>query len=170
MKPGLMLVALLPVFLLTFLPALPARAGLPEGKQYLRAGAWPQALIEFNTAAGQGSPAAAYYLGLMHKNGLGVARDSVVAARHFETAAQGGIAAAMFVLANMLLAGDGVAVDEDAARRWNDRAADMDYPEAVMQRALGLANGSMGYLRDDAEAQQQMKAAAHAMTHRPEAP
>lgn len=167
MTPALMLVAALALS-----PASPAHAGVPEGKEYLRAGAWSQALIEFNAAAKQGkdSAAAAYYLGLMHKNGMGVARDSAVAARHFETAAQGGIAAAMFVLANMLLAGDGLARDDDAARRWNERAADLDYPEAVMQKAIGLSDGSMGYQRDAGQAEQQMKEARHALGHRPQEP
>ncbi|MBJ7313772.1 tetratricopeptide repeat protein [Rugamonas sp. CCM 8940] len=148
----------------------PARP-VDEGKQYLRGSAstpanWPKALALFGGAAKSGDPAAAYYLGLMYRNGMGVARDSRAAARWLEFAAKRQVPAAMFVLANMLLSGEGVARDELAARRWIEKAADLEYAEAVMAMALGLRDGSMGFERNEALAEVQMREAAHALRHR----
>lgn len=145
------------------------------GKLYLHGGAGvpvdlARAFVHFDSAARRGSASAAYYLGLMYKNGQAVPRDSAAAARQFAVAANGGLPQAMFLLANMLLAGDGVERDELAARSWLDRADDMEYPEAAMAKAIGLRTGSMGYARDDVLAEQQMKVAEHAMRHRPAQP
>jgi TPR repeat protein len=143
-----------------------------RGKLALRAGPeqWPQALALFDSAQRQGDPAAAYYLGLMLKNGEGGLRDSAAAARHLAFAAEHNVAAAMFVLANMLAAGEGVARDMQAARGWIERADALDYPEAALAKAIGLRDGSMGFTPDAAQAEQQMKVAAHAMQHRPPEP
>jgi TPR repeat protein len=150
---------------------LPAAAALDQAKQYLRGTSatpanWPKALALFGGAAKSGDPAAAYYLGLMYRNGMGVARDSRTAARWLEFAANRQVPAAMFVLANLLLVGEGVARDELAARRWIEKAADLEYPEAVMAMALGLRDGSMGFERNEALAEVQMREAAHALRHR----
>lgn len=150
---------------------LPAAAALDQAKQYLRGtpatpANWPKALALFGGAAKSGDPAAAYYLGLMYRNGMGVARDSRTAARWLEFAANRQVPAAMFVLANLLLVGEGVARDELAARRWIEKAADLEYPEAVMAMALGLRDGSMGFERNEALAEVQMREAAHALRHR----
>lgn len=146
-----------------------------EGKQYLRGPAakpanWPKAFALFERAARRGDAAAAYYLGLMHKNGMGTVRDSRAAAHWLEFAANREVPAAMFLFANMLLSGEGVARDELAARRWIEKAAELDYPEAAMQMALGLRDGSMGFERNEALAEIHMKEAAHALRHRQQQP
>ncbi len=92
--------------------------------------------------------------------------DSVRAMAHFEAAARLHHPAAMFALSNMLAAGEGAARDETAARRWLERAADLDYPEALQQMALHLHDGSLGYPRDEQRAAQLMRAVAHALQHR----
>jgi TPR repeat protein len=152
-------------------PAAPADLRA-RAKLALRAGpeSWPQALALFDSAQRQGDAASAYYLGLMLKNGQGAPRDSAAAARHLAYAAEHKVAAAMFVLANMLAEGEGVRRDMTAARSWIDRADALDYPEAALAKAIGLRDGSMGFTPDAAQAEEQMKAAAHAMQHRPAEP
>ena len=154
----------------------PAASGrgvdLAPAKLALRGAAhgWPQAYATFDAAAREGDAGAAYYLALMHKNGMGAPRDSTAAARWLERAAAGGIPPAMFLLANMLYNGDGVARDEVAARAWIERAADLEYPEAALLMAQGLRDGSMGFERDPERAEQQFKEAAHDLQHRPPEP
>ena len=143
-------------------------ADLEAAKLAVRGAApgWPQAYATFDAAARQGDAGAAYYLALMHKNGMGTPRDSTAAARWLERAAAGGIPQAMFLLANMLYGGDGVARDGSAARAWIERAADLEYAEAALLMAQGLRDGSMGFERDPERAEQQFRAAAHALHHR----
>jgi TPR repeat protein len=74
--------------------------------------------------------------------------------------------AAMFALANLYLSGEGVKRDELAARRWIEKAADLEYPEAVMAMAIGLRDGSMGFERNEALAETQMRFANRALAAR----
>jgi TPR repeat protein len=150
----------------------PAAAGpVEEARLYLRGTSsvpanLPKAFSLFSGAAKEGDPLAAYYLGLMYKNGMAVPRDARAAARWLKFAAQRELPAAMFMLANLYLSGDGVPRDDQAARRWIEKAADLEYPEAVMAMAIGLRDGSMGFDRNEALSEAQMKFAAHALQHR----
>lgn len=119
---------------------------------------WPAAFMMFKADAVGGDARAAYYLGLMYRNGMGTGRDSGLAAHWLGVAAAREVPAAMFTLANMLRAGEGLARDETAARKWLEAAAEREYPEALQQMALAEP--------DPARAGQLMKEAAHAMTHR----
>ena len=143
-------------------PDVPARA-----KVLMRAGdaTQPQARALFEQAAGQGSGPAAYYLGLMHKNGMGGPQDSAAALRWLELAAQRGVAPAMFIVANMLLDSD-----EARARYWLDAACDLEYPEALQQKSVALAEGQMGYAHNEEQSFLYLKMATHAMGHRPPEP
>ena len=134
-----------------------------EAKTLMRAGtaSQPQARALFALAAGQGSGPAAYYLGLMLKNGMGGPQDSAAALRWLELAAQRGLAPAMFIVANMLLAGD-----QARARFWLDAACDANYPEALLQKSVALSEGRMGYAHHEAQAALFLKMAEHAMGHR----
>ena len=149
------------------LGALPLASAEPDvtaqAKTLMRAGeaSQPQARVLFAQAAGQGSGPAAYYLGLMLKNGMGGPQDSAAALRQLELAAQRGVAPAMFILANMLLATDAV-----QARYWLDAACDADYPEALQQKSVALSEGRMGYAHHEAQAALFLKMAEHAMGHR----
>ncbi|MBE3025850.1 tetratricopeptide repeat protein [Janthinobacterium sp. GW458P] len=138
-----------------------------QAKVLMRAGAatQPQARILFEREAGQGSGAAAYYLGLMHKNGMGGPQDGAAALRWLELAAQRGVAPAMFIVANML-----ADTDEARARRWLDAACDLAYPEALQQKSVALAEGRMGYAHNEAQSFLYLKMATHAMGHRPPEP
>lgn len=134
-----------------------------QAKTLMRAGeaSQPQARALFEQAAGQGSGPAAYYLGLMLKNGMGGPQDSAAALRQLELAAQRGLAPAMFIVANMLLA-----TDAAQARYWLDAACDADYPEALQQKSVALSEGRMGYAHHEAQAALFLKMAEHAMGHR----
>lgn len=155
-------------------PAAPVTAAIPapldEARQLLRGPSassadWPRAFTLFKAEAEVGSAAAAYYLGLMYRNGMGVARDSTAAAHWLEKAAQGRVAPAMFLYANMLLSGEGVGRNEAVARRWIEQAAALEHPGAMLQMALALREGSMGFARDEAQYEIYMKEAAHALRH-----
>lgn len=139
-------------------PDLMARA-----KVLMRAGdaSQPQARALFERAAGQGSGPAAYYLGLMHKNGMGGPQDGDAALRWLELAAQRGVAPAMFIAANMLLESD-----EARARYWLDAACDREYPEALQQKSVAVGEGRMGYAHSEEQAALYLKMATHAMGHR----
>jgi TPR repeat protein len=101
---------------------------------------------------------AAYRLGLMVRNGTGVAMDAARAARLIETAAHAGLPQAMFTLSNMLAAGEGVARDEAAARRWLEQAAELGHAAALQELALREP--------DPRKAELLMRQAAHALQHR----
>jgi TPR repeat protein len=142
-----------------------------EARQYLRGSErapanLPKAFHLFSGAAKAGDPLAAYYLGMMYKNGMAVVRDAKAAAQWLQFAANRQMPAAMFALANLYLSGDGVKRDDQAARRWIEKAADLEYPEAVMAMAIGLRDGSMGFDRNEALAETQMRFAHRALAKR----
>ena len=143
-------------------PDVTARA-----KVLMRAGqaTQPQARALFEQAAGQGGGPAAYYLGLMHKNGMGGPQDGAAALRWLELAAQRGVAPAMFIVANLLQDSD-----EARARHWLDAACDLGYPEALQQKSVALGEGRMGYAHSEEQANLYLKMATHAMGHRPPEP
>lgn len=121
----------------------------------------PQARALFEHAAGQGGGPAAYYLGLMFKNGMGGPQDSAAALRWLELAAQRGVAPAMFIVANLLQYSD-----EARARYWLDAACDLEYPEALQQKSVALAEGRMRYAHNEEQSFLYLKMATHAMGHR----
>ena len=153
------------------LGALPLASAEPDvtaqAKTLMRAGeaSQPQARVLFEQAAGQGSGPAAYYLGLMLKNGMGGPQDSAAALRWLELAAQRQVAPAMFIVANMLQDSD-----EARARFWLDAACDLNYPEALQQKSVALAEGRMGYAHNEEQSFLYLKMATHAMGHRPPEP
>ena len=151
--------------------AAPVSAAVEEGRLCLRGSErvpanLPKAFQLFSGAAKAGDPMAAYYLGMMYKNGMAVARDAKAAAQWLQFAAGRQMPAAMFALANLYLSGDGVKRDEQAARRLIEKAADLEYPEAVMAMAIGLRDGSMGFDRNEALAETQMRFANRALAKR----
>ena len=153
------------------LGALPLASAEPDvtaqAKTLMRAGeaSQPQARVLFAQAAGQGSGPAAYYLGLMLKNGMGGPQDSAAALRQLELAAQRGVAPAMFIVANLLQDSD-----EEKARYWLDAACDLGYPEALQQKSVALSEGQKGYAHNEEQGNLYLKMATHAMGHRPPEP
>lgn len=156
----------------TVLVQIPAAAGPVEAARlYLRGSPsvrqdLPKAFNLFRQAANAGDPQGAYYLGLMYRNGMAVARDATAAAHWLRFAADRDLPAAMYQLAQLYLSGEGVKRDEITARRWIEKAAELDYPEAVMAMAIGLRDGSMGFDRNEALSELQMKFANQALQRR----
>lgn len=142
-------------------------AQLMEAKALMRGAPaqQPQARLLFTEAAGQGSGPAAYYLGLMLKNGMGGPQDQAAALHWLEMAAQRQVVPAMFIVANMLLDSD-----QAQARYWLDAACEAEYPEALQQKSVALSEGRMGYAHNEEQAALFLKMAEHAMTHRQSEP
>lgn len=138
-------------------------AQLAQAKALMRGTpvAQPQARTMFADAAGQGSGAAAYYLGLMLKNGAGGPQDQAAALHWLTLAAQRQVLPAMFLVANMLLDSDPA-----QARYWLDAACEAEYPEALQQKSIALSEGRMGYAHNEEQAALYLKMAEHAMGHR----
>ncbi|WP_034177542.1 tetratricopeptide repeat protein, partial [Burkholderia ambifaria] len=128
-------------------------------KDYARA----RALL--GEAAGQGDPAAAYYLGLIYRSGYGIAADPVQAAHWFELASRADIPAADFMLANAYRDGSGVPRDEARALALYRRAAEHELPEAVQTLAMAYRNGELGLRPDADEFHAQWIETAHALKH-----
>ncbi|UEP27591.1 tetratricopeptide repeat protein [Burkholderia sp. B21-007] len=128
-------------------------------KDYARA----RALL--GEAAGQGDPAAAYYLGLIYRSGYGTAADPVQAAHWFELASRADIPAADFMLANAYRDGSGVPRDEARALALYRRAAEHELPEAVQTLAMAYRNGELGLKPDADELHAQWIETAHALKH-----
>ncbi|OBV38207.1 hypothetical protein [Janthinobacterium psychrotolerans] len=143
--------------------ALDAAGQVDQAKVLMRSGeaGGPQARQLFEQAAGQGSGAAAYYLGLMFKNGIGGVQDSATALRWLELAGERQVAPAMFIAANMLAGRDAA-----RARRWLDAACALEYPEALLQKAIALQEGTMAYAKDLKQSALYFRMAEHAMGHR----
>jgi len=128
-------------------------------KDYVRA----RALL--GEAAGQGDPAAAYYLGLIYRSGYGTAADPVQAAHWFEFASRADLPAADFMLANAYREGSGVPRDEARALALYRRAAEHELPEAVQTLAMAYRNGELGLAPDADEFHAQWIETAHALKH-----
>ena len=169
---GVRMLAMVVALLLASSSAVAASAGaaspVEEARRCLRGSEHapanlPRAFQLFSTAAKAGDPLAAYYLGMMYKNGMAVTRDATAAAHWLQFAAKRQMPAAMFALAKLYLSGDGVKRDEQTARRLIEKAADLEYPEAVMAMAIGLRDGSMGFDRNEALAETQMRFANRAL-------
>ncbi|CAI8994980.1 MULTISPECIES: tetratricopeptide repeat protein [Burkholderia] len=128
-------------------------------KDYARA----RALL--GEAAGQGDPAAAYYLGLIYRSGYGTAADPVQAAHWFELASRADIPAADFMLANAYRDGSGVPRNEARALALYRRAAEHELPEAVQTLAMAYRNGELGLKPDADEFHAQWIETAHALKH-----
>lgn len=99
----------------------------------------PAAAAPWYTSAAQHQHAkAALALGLLYKNGNGVARDDAQAAHWLAQAAGLGNAHAMFLLANIYQQGLGVPPDRAKGRRLLEEAAEHEYPPALQELAMAL--------------------------------
>jgi TPR repeat protein len=79
---------------------------------------------------------AAFYVGLAHERGTGVARDPARAAGWFRRAAEEGHPAAQLLWARMLAKGSGVDADLFAAHGWYTRSARAGHPVAQIELEL----------------------------------
>jgi len=147
-----------------------ARGGDPEAAfqlgEMLRAGAVgvpaaPAAAAPWYTVAARHQHAkAALMLGLLYKNGDGVARDAVQAARWLDVASRLGNAHAMFLLSNCYNEGIGVAQDRARGRALLEEAAEHEYPPALQELAMTMQLGDALTPRDTQRAGHLMKEAS----------
>ena len=90
------------------------------------------ALRQFQEAAGQGDPYAAFNLGYMHMRGLGTPPNATAAKAHFEVAARHGLPSAYNGLGALHYEGQaGAPVDYVAARQAFETGALLGDPDAM---------------------------------------
>lgn len=98
--------------------AVPAAGPLDASLDAWRAGEHARAIAAWQRLAEQGDPEATLFLGYIHRNGLGVARDDATAAHWYRKAAEMGQPEAQYELALMYELGLGVPQDPGEATLW----------------------------------------------------
>jgi uncharacterized protein len=151
------------------------RAMLALGKLWLlgAAGVAPDAAkarMWFAQVDAASFPQAAYYLGLIEKNGSDQLRNSVRAAAHFRFGAERGVSEAMYLLGNAYATGDGVDAEPREAMRWYLRAAALEHPQAIQELAYAFARGDTLLPQSDLQAANMRLAMEHALRHPKAAP
>jgi TPR repeat protein len=130
-------------------------ATLTQMPDYGRARHW------FELAAEHGSGKAQYFLGLIYKNGYGVAADPQTASNWFQQSVDHGNADAMFMLGNAYAHGDGVKPDVKRARKLYQAAASLEHPLASQTLAFALQQGELGFARNQDQADEMMLETEH---------
>ncbi|WP_053005695.1 tetratricopeptide repeat protein [Kiloniella spongiae] len=105
-------------------------ADLDKGKSALIKGDYTTALTELRPLAEQGDRTAQYYLGVMYKEGQGVAVDDTLSHQWLTKSAENGDAQAQMMMGMMYHFGSGVEENMDTARKWYQLAADQGLEEA----------------------------------------
>ncbi len=103
--------------------AFPVAAGLPEAVQAFNTADYANAYAEFTALAQEGSATAAYYLGRMYQEGLGVSQDTAQAIHYFEQADRGYNTDASVRLAQMAIKGEGLAQNTPLGIEYLKKAA-----------------------------------------------
>jgi TPR repeat protein len=114
----------------------------------------------YKQAAQQKHAKAALILGMLYKNGDGVARDDVQAARWLNAASELGNPHAMFLLSNIYNEGRGVAQDLAKGRHLLEEAAEHEYPPAIQELAMTVQLGDALSPKDERRAGYLLKEAA----------
>jgi TPR repeat protein len=130
---------------------LAGRSTLEEGQAAYDSGDYAAALRYWKPLADQGTAAAQYKLAGLYQSGLGVDRDSVLAATYIRKAADQGWAEAQSSLSDLYAVGQGVPLDYAQAAIWGRKAAEQGL--AVAQYNLGYSYESgQGVPQDYAQA------------------
>ena len=114
----------------------------------------------YQQAAQQKHAKAALILGMLYKNGDGVARDDAQAAHWLDAASELGNPHAMFLLSNIYHEGRGVAQDLAKARHLLEEAAEHEYPPAIQELALTVQVGDALSPKDERRAGYLLKEAS----------
>ncbi len=121
---------------LVLLAVAPARADLAAGIEAFHLGRGTQAMGTIAPLAEEGDPAAQYWLGRLHDEGLGTAQDKRIAETWFRKAADAGHTEAQRVLGIYRSEGlGGLERDDDLAFGWYRRAADAGNVKAMRNLA-----------------------------------
>lgn len=111
-------------------------------------------------AANHSHARAALMLGMLYKNGDGVARDDGQAAHWLNLASDLGNPHAMFLLSYIYREGRGVAQDSAHARHLLEEAAEHEYPPAIQELAITVQLGDALSPKDERRAGYLLKEAA----------
>lgn len=124
--------------------AAPANADVAAGVAAYLQQDYAAALRQFEAAAKQDDARALNYLGIMHADGIGTARDDGQAATLFSKAALLGLPEAMANLARLHAEGRGVPRDPGAAVAAYRGAARAGFPPAIERMAEIYEKGELG--------------------------
>lgn len=130
----------------TVAPKLPVQgnaqtSAIQEGVAAFQAGAFKEALAKIQPAAEKGNAQAAYWLGQMYENGLGVKMDAGTALTWYHKAAEGGWSDAKFKLGEIYFTGTEDLQDFKKARKWLEQAAHDGNSRAQLDLGQLYANG-----------------------------
>lgn len=143
--------ALSTILLLGILPLQAAQSSLAEGYAAFSRGDYSRARSELMPPAAAGDAAAAYHVGLMYWEGMGVPRNPTVAVTWLASAAEQGHSVAQFILGLAYDQGSGVARDFRLAARWMMEAAERGNADA--QYYLGsYYHAGRGIVQNEVEA------------------
>ena len=120
---------------------------------------YAQAVQLLRPWAERGDAQAQYNLGVMYRDGQGVAQDDTKAREWFEKAAAQGLAAAQYNLGLMYYHGQDVAKDYVKAREWFEKAAAQGDADAQYNLGVMYSNGQ-SVARDSAKAREWYEQAA----------
>jgi hypothetical protein len=126
----LLLTSLLIMVCAALAPVAGAQAGLRESRAAYARGDYAAALAEISPLAEAGEAGAQRLLGIMYRQGKGVAKDGERALYWTQQAVKQGDGPAQFNLANMYEAGDAVAKNLALAAKWYAAAARAGIPLA----------------------------------------
>jgi TPR repeat protein len=132
---ALMLLLLCLITAATTVHAAPRSPGVQEGIAAYKSGAFAIALQRFEPLTKAGNPEAAYWMGRMYQDGLGVKKDVDKAVTYFKQAAKKGWRDADLRLGEIYFHGTDVIQNFALARKWLERAAYSGDPLA--QRDVG---------------------------------
>ena len=119
------------------------QAGLSEGVLAYQYKQYPTALSEFTYMVEEGDPAAAYYLGKMYQEGLGVSKNLPRARSLFQAADSGYYFPATAELGKMLLTGDGsIPAEPERAIELLKKAAHAGEADAAFELGAAYASGT----------------------------
>ena len=111
------------VLLLSTTLSVSAFAGIKEAVKAFEKAEYGAAYPEMMALAGEGNPEAAYYMGKMYQEGLGVDADVEKALKYYEQADKGYYAEAAVQLGKMALTGEGMSENKDLGIQYLKKAA-----------------------------------------------
>ena len=136
-----MKIKLLGTFLLSTVLSMPVLAGLPEAIQAFEKADYETSYPEMMALAGEGDPVAAYYLGRMYDEGLGVKADTTAALRYFEQADKGYNSDATVQLGLKALRGEGMKKNTELGIQYLKKAAYAGNESALYELGTLYENG-----------------------------
>ena len=136
-----MKINILGAFLLSTVLSVPVCAGLTEAVQSFEKADYETSYPEMMALANEGNPVAAYYLGRMYDEGLGVKADTTTALRYFEQADKGYNSDATVKLGLKALKGEGITQNVDLGIQYLKKAAYAGNENALYELGNLYENG-----------------------------